>query len=280
VHVVGNEHPGLLRFWHPVALVGTPEAVGPYRLLGEDWKRSEVANIVEHLGLVWIAPEHALAPLPHVDDDADDAFVRVPSAPADWHAGAAQMADNFCDIGHLPFVHATSFADPDDTFVPALHVERADTGFTMVYEHSTRRLHTDGVGPRVFRLAVTAPFAVVLRLEYPEEDAVITSAFLHQPLDAATTRLWAINWRNDILDGRCTARETTAFQELVGAEDRAMLEQLVGHELPLDLHAEVHTRADRPTVELRRMRARVIPPPPAAPVAARLAVRGLRRRVY
>jgi hypothetical protein len=51
---------------------------------------------------------------------------------------------------------------------------------------------------------------------------------------------------------------TAAFQELVGAEDRAMLESLRHRGLPLDLTAEVHTVADRPTVELRRLLARVL----------------------
>ena len=275
---VGNEHPGLLRFWHPVARAGSVDSVGPYRLLGRDWKRTEVANVVDHLGLVWIAPEHPLTPLPDVPDDGDPEFVRVPSAPAAWHAGAGQMADNFCDIGHLPFLHATSFADPDETEIPPLHVDRNDGGFVMSYEHRTRRLHGPGLGRRVFRLSVTAPFAVVLRLEYLDDDAVITSAFLHQPVDATTTVLWAINWRNDIADGRCTEAETTAFQELVGGEDRAMLERLGAHDLPIDLDVEVHTRADRPTVELRRMLARLLPAVPVSVVPRSLLVPARRTR--
>ena len=269
-HTLGNIYPGLSSFWYPVARAGAPGSDGPWPLLGRSWRRSEVADVAERFGLVWVAPEHARAPLPEVPDDHDDRFVRVPSPPRSWHAGAAQMTDNFCDLGHLPFVHVTSFADPDDTLIPRLDAETAETGFTLSFSHRTRRLHGDGTGRRVFRLTYRAPFSVVLRLEYLDDDAVITSGFFHQPVDADTTTLWAVNWRDDIVDGRCTQAATTAFQELVGGEDRAMLERFPDHEMPLDLTTEVHTRADRPTVELRRILARLLPPGPVPPPPIRV----------
>lgn len=255
---LANDDPRLLAFWHPVAAAGrTPTEV---ELCGRRVTVASCRGVAEHLGLVWVAPEPPLAPLPAVTDDGDRRFVRVPSPPRRWRAGAGVMADNFCDLGHLPFVHAASFADPDDTEVPSLRAERTATGFEVVHRHTTMRLHGPGVGRRVMRLSVTAPFAVVLRLEYLDDDAVITTAFCHQPVDRHHTVLWAVNWRNDIADGRATAAETTRFQEQVGDEDRRMLERLRHHGLPLDPAAEVHTRADRPTVELRRLLARVLAP--------------------
>jgi phenylpropionate dioxygenase-like ring-hydroxylating dioxygenase large terminal subunit len=256
---LANDDPALLAFWHPVAAADGPRP-DTVELCGRHLALADCAGVVEHIGLVWAAPEPPTAPLPEVPDDADGRFVRVPSPPRRWRTGAGVMADNFCDLGHLPFVHADSFADPDDTGVPALVVSRSDTGFEVVHHHTTRRLHGDGVGRRVFRLSVTAPFAVVLRLEYRDDDAVITSAFCHQPVDRHHTVLWAVNWRDDVLDGRATVADTTRFQELVGAEDRAVLERLRDPTLPLDLTVEVHTRADRPTVELRRLLARALAP--------------------
>ncbi len=248
---LANDERSLLSFWHPVAFAGErPDTVA---LCGGRVEVAACDAVVDHLGLCWVAPLAPRAPLPVVPDDADTSFVRVPSPPRVWRTGAGLMADNFIDLGHLPFVHATSFADPLDTDVPALAVDQTETGFTVEHHHTTRRLHGQGVGRRVFGVTFTAPFAVVLRLEYLDDDAVITSAFCHQPVDRATTVLWAVNWRNDIVDGRATTAETTRFQEQVGAEDRAMLERLRDPTLPLDLGAEVHTRADRPTVALRRV---------------------------
>ena len=46
-----------------------------------------------------------VTPLPVVPEHDDPAFVRCPLPSADWNASAAQMADNFLDLGHLPFLH-------------------------------------------------------------------------------------------------------------------------------------------------------------------------------
>jgi phenylpropionate dioxygenase-like ring-hydroxylating dioxygenase large terminal subunit len=104
----------------------------------------------------------------------------------------------------------------------------------------------------------TTPFCVRLRLEHPEDDVVLTSVFLHQPGWEDRTRLWCINFRTDIADGRCTAEEATALHRRVNDEDRRMLERYPHKELPLDLREEVHVRTDRIAVELRRNLSRLV----------------------
>ena len=55
-----------------------------------------------------------------------------------------------------------------------------------------------------------------------------------------------------------TVEDAVAFQMAVGAEDKAMLEKFRTHATPIDLQAEVHTRADRNTVEMRRILADLV----------------------
>ena len=188
----------------------------------------------------------------------DPTFVVVHSPPEVWSAGAAQMADNFLDLGHIPFLHRTSFADPDAGPIPRLSPSRTEHGFETTYHHRTQRLHGSGSGRRVMTLWFTAPFCVMMRLEYLDDDAVIMASFFMQPIDADHTRLFAVNWRNDIADGRCSPAETIAFQQTVAAEDRLVLERITTKWLPLDLRCEVHTRADATTVEMRRTLARLL----------------------
>jgi hypothetical protein len=246
----------LAAFWHPVALATElrPSAV---ELLGRRI-RVGAGALVEHLGLWWCALEPAVAPLPIVEEHDDPAYVAVHSPPDVWSASAGQMADNFLDIGHIPWLHVASFADPDDTRIARLSPQRSDSGFSVTHRHRTQRLHSTGTGRRVMTIRYTAPFCVVMRLEYLDDDAVITAAFFMQPIDATRSRLFAVNWRNDILDGRCSREETIAFQQRVGAEDRRLLERLRSKWIPLDLRDEVHTRADATTVEMRRTLARVL----------------------
>jgi phenylpropionate dioxygenase-like ring-hydroxylating dioxygenase large terminal subunit len=169
------------------------------------------------------------------------------------------MVDNFLDLAHFPFTHVRTFGDPDDIEVPTYSVVRDGLAFTCDYHHSTKVL-ADSMGADTFAVAqrrstwwFVAPFAIRLRIHYLADDVVLTILFFHQPVDAVTTKLYCFDLRNDIADGRSTVAETIAFQVAVAEEDRALLERIRSKATPLDLQTEVHTRADRITVELRRI---------------------------
>lgn len=217
------------------------------------------AAVEERYGLVWLAPEAPLAPIIEVPEWDDPAFVVAPLPDQEWQAGAAQMVDNFLDLAHFPFTHLGTFGDPDDIEVPPYSVERDGLAFTCDYVHSTKRL-ADSMGAEAFEVAprrstwwYVAPFAIRLRIEYPADDVVLTILFFHQPVDATTTKLYCFDIRNDIADGRTAVEDTVAFQLAVAEEDRVLLERIVSKAVPLDVQAEVHTRADRITLEMRRV---------------------------
>jgi vanillate O-demethylase monooxygenase subunit len=216
-------------------------------------------EVTERYGLVWLAPRPPLAPIIDVPEWDDPAFVVAPLPDQTWHAGAAQMVDNFLDISHLPFLHTATFGDPDDIEVPPYEVARDGLGFVCDYVHSAKLLG-DSMGADEFDIAprrsiwfYEAPFSIRLRIEYPAEDVVLTILFFHQPVDATTTKLYCFDIRNDIADGRTTAEDTVAFQLAVAAEDKQLLERVRSKATPLDVTAEVHTRADRITLEMRRV---------------------------
>lgn len=217
------------------------------------------ASVVERYGLVWLSPEPPIVPMLDVPEWDDPDFVVAPLPDLVWHAGAAQMVDNFLDLTHFPFVHTDTFGDPDDLEVPHYDVVRDGLGFTCDYVHSTKLLQ-DSFGAAEFEVAprrsiwwYAAPFSIRLRIEYPAENVVLTILFFHQPVDAVTTKLYAFDLRNDIADGRTTVEDTVAFQLAVATEDKVLLEQMVSKAVPLDLSAEVHTRADKITLEMRRV---------------------------
>jgi phenylpropionate dioxygenase-like ring-hydroxylating dioxygenase large terminal subunit len=217
-------------------------------------------DVVERYGLVWLAPDEPLTGIIDVPEWDDPEFVVVPLPDQTWNAGAAQMVDNFLDLAHFPFTHVSTFGDPDDREVPAYSVERDGLGFMCDYVHSTKRI-ADSMGaadqfevaPRRSTWWYLAPFAIRLRIHYPADGFTLVILFFHQPVDEQTTKLYCFDLRDDIADGRATAEETEKFQMAVAEEDRALLEQLRIKYVPLDLTAEVHTRADRITVEMRRV---------------------------
>lgn len=217
------------------------------------------AGVVDHIGLVWIAPEAPLVPLPEVPEHDDASFVHVPLPAMDWRAGASQMADNFLDLAHFPFLHLATFGAPEDRAVRDYEVRRDGWTFSVEYSHVTKAL-SDSHHSEEWRSAerhdhfvFTAPHHVYLRIDYPQEGSVLTISFCHQPVSAGLTRLFCTDYRNDIADEPSSIGEAAAFQLAVAEEDRALLERNRHKGVPLDLTAELHTRADRITVEMRRV---------------------------
>ncbi len=250
-------------------------ALGPAATVPPKAHTRAAHSVDERYGLVWIAPDEPLVPIIDVPEWDDPAFVVVELPDQTWNAGAAQMVDNFLDLAHFPFTHLGTFGDPDDEEVPSYEVLRDGLTLTCDYVHSTRPLDQSmgpasgttseaasrfGASPGEFTVAdrrsmwwYSAPFAIRLRIDYTHEDVVLTILFFHQPVDDKTTKLYCFDLRNDIADGRTTAADTIAFQVAVAEEDRRLLERLPHTTLPLDLTAECHTRADRITVEMRRI---------------------------
>lgn len=220
-------------------------------------------GVTEHLGLIWIAPEEPLVDLPVVPEHDDPLFVHCPLPVVEWRASAAQMADNFLDLGHLAFLHLATFADPADVLVGDYDVERDGLGFSVRYRHRTKALadsHAESDPEERHRTVeresywiFTAPHHVYLRLSYPDEEAVLTISFCHQPVDRGRTRVFVTDYRNDIADTPDDVEDAVSFQMAVAAEDRAILERLRRKAVPLDPTVEFHSRADRITLEMRRV---------------------------
>ncbi|MBO10107.1 MAG: oxidoreductase [Planctomycetaceae bacterium] len=218
------------------------------------------AGIQDHLGLVWLAPDEPLVGLPEVPEHDDPNFVNCPLEPWEWNASAAQMADNFLDLGHFPFLHLATFGVTDDEQVPDYDMERSGLSVRVEYSHATKALADSMDNADDFRqverhdvFVFTPPHHVYIYIDYADENAVLAISFAHQPVNASTTRLFCTDYRNDIEDTAEARLEATKFQLAVGAEDKALLERSHFKAVPLDQRYEVHTKADRVTLEMRRI---------------------------
>jgi len=209
--------------------------------------------------LVWLAPDQPLVGLPEVPEHNDSNFVNCPLEPWEWNASAAQMADNFLDLTHFPFLHLATFGVTDDE-QPEYQMERSDLSVRVQYSHVTKALADSLDNDAGFRevqrhdvFVFTPPHHVHIYIDYADENAVLAISFAHQPVNASTTRLFCTNYRNDIEDTAEARKEATLFQLAVGAEDKALLEKAHLKAVPLDQRYEVHTKSDRVTLEMRRI---------------------------
>jgi phenylpropionate dioxygenase-like ring-hydroxylating dioxygenase large terminal subunit len=219
-------------------------------------RSTPAAGVTEHLGLVWIAPEPPLAPLPDVPEWEAPGFTIVPLEPRRTTASAAATADNFLDVGHFPFLHAETFAADDPGLVPE-YTSPID-GWRTSFVHEAPWDHPDGtVEHSIQRYEVTAPFSLRLRIELIPSGSIKTIVFFCQPEDLDSTRLYKVLVYNDLETDEEIASHAD-FETRVVDEDLAMLELLEEPWLALRPTAECHTRADRGGLAWRRLLRRLL----------------------
>jgi phenylpropionate dioxygenase-like ring-hydroxylating dioxygenase large terminal subunit len=210
--------------------------------------------------------EEPIAPLgciPEADDPSFEAG-ELPTLTA--RASAGLLADNFLDVAHFPFVHAKTFGADEAAEVPHYAVAREGWSFTMSYEHSFANREDPGVAEglrplvQTRRLAyqLTAPFHLRLRIDFVEAGGTNVIGFFIQPEAANSCRLFTTLWRNDLAGDATRMAEAVAFEVAVLREDLHIQEAFDELVLPLARTAEVHTRADRTTLELRRVLADLV----------------------
>jgi phenylpropionate dioxygenase-like ring-hydroxylating dioxygenase large terminal subunit len=219
------------------------------------------AGVAEAYGMVFVAPAEPLTSLAAMPEADDPSFMvgELPTLRA--RASAGLLADNFLDVAHFPFVHAGTFGADEAAEVPAYAVARHGWSFSMAYEHQFAHREDPGVAAGVRPLVQTrrltyrlsAPFHLRLRIDFVESGGSNVIGFFIQPETAESCRLFTTLWRDDLDGDEARMAEAVAFEVAVLREDLRIQEAYHDLVLPLDPTAEVHTRADRTTLELRRV---------------------------
>jgi vanillate O-demethylase monooxygenase subunit len=179
---------------------------------------------------------------------------------------AGLLADNFLDIAHFPFVHAGTFGTDEAAEVDPFAVARDDWSFTVTHEHPFAHREDPGVAAGLRPLVQTrrliyrlsAPFHLRLRIDFVDAGGSNVIGFFIQPETNETCRLFTTLWRDDLDGDQTRMAEAIAFELEVLREDLRIQEAYHELVLPLDPTAEVHTRADRATLELRRVLAQLV----------------------
>ena len=227
------------------------------------------AEVAERDGLVWLAPLPPRAPRPELVpgvplEGEGIATVRLPVLRVE--ANAAMLIDNFLDEAHLPFVHAATIGGAGPEPIPRADVARHGLSFTAVREHTFTNLTDpavrDGSRPAVQRRRMTyryqAPLAATLLLEYLDAEGWQFLTFVVTPEDERTCRVYQTVTGPGLADPEqadsAAKYEMSIFEEDLDLQRRA----LSGLEFPLDPAAELHTRADRVSVEFRRVLAAAV----------------------
>jgi phenylpropionate dioxygenase-like ring-hydroxylating dioxygenase large terminal subunit len=222
------------------------------------------AEVTEQDGMVWLAPKPPRAPLPALNPGVPlggDGIATVLLPVVRVEANAAILIDNFLDEAHLPFVHAATIGGAGPEPIPRADVDRRGLSFTAVREHTFTNLTDpavrDGARPAIQRRRMTyryqAPLTATLLLEYLDAGGWQFLTFTVAPEDERACRVYQTATGPGMTDPEqaesAAKYEMSIFEEDLDLQRRA----LSGLEFPLDITAELHTRADRVSVEFRRV---------------------------
>jgi phenylpropionate dioxygenase-like ring-hydroxylating dioxygenase large terminal subunit len=241
-------------------------ALGPGATIPPTARLPAPAGIAEHLGLVWLAPDTPVVGLPCVPEADDPAFFRGDLPVMTARCSAGMLMDNFLDFAHFPFVHAATFGAGEDSEVPLYHPDSDGLSVRLRLEHRFANREdpkvATGEHPLIQRRAMTydytAPFAARLRLDFLDAGGTNTIVLFVQPETADRCRLYSALFRDDLDGDAERMRAAVAYEVAILEEDLAVQEAIADRRMPLALDTEVHTRADRITVELRRALARFL----------------------
>jgi phenylpropionate dioxygenase-like ring-hydroxylating dioxygenase large terminal subunit len=224
------------------------------------------AGVAENHGIVFIAPDEPVAPLGSVHESDDGSFMEGTLPTLRARASAGLLADNFLDVAHFPFVHAGTFGADEATQVPPFKVDRSGWAFTASYEHPFAHREDPGVAAglrplvqmRRLTYRLVAPFHLALRIDFLNSGGSNVIGFFIQPETEESCRLFTTLWRDDLEGDEERMAEAVEFELAVLREDLRVQEAYHELVLPLDPKDEVHTRADRSTLELRRVLADLV----------------------
>jgi vanillate O-demethylase monooxygenase subunit len=228
------------------------------------------AGVAERHGMVFVAPAPPLAGAGLLDvPEADDpSFMHGHLDPIPCRVGAGLMIDNFFDIAHFPFLHAATIGASESAALDSFDfsVERDGFGMRVHSTHPFPNREDPGVARgerpllqhRRLEYRYKAPFLICLRIDYVEAGGTNVLEFYVQPEDDERCTIYSSVHRNDLDGDEHRLAECLAFERKVVDEDLGLQERYRDLSLPLDLTTEVHVKADRMTIELRRVLADLV----------------------
>ncbi len=234
--------------------VSIPSSADPARVPA----RSQLAtcSVQEAYGLVWLCPSgEPRTAFPLVAEDADPAYRRFNTPMQQWRVSTTRMVDNFMDIAHFAFVHATSIGEGIDPVVPRFDVEPLDECFTgyryeslIANPEEAHAMNGDDGDTTTVRLSTgfCLPFTVRGTMEFRNGMRQILM-IISTPVDERNSAFTFVMWRNDDEP----EDEIVAFELKIDNEDRQMLELLDGP-LPLESGSLVSVRSDKASEVWRR----------------------------
>jgi phenylpropionate dioxygenase-like ring-hydroxylating dioxygenase large terminal subunit len=194
--------------------------------------------------------------IPDIPEFGDSAWRIVPEAQWEFECTAMHLLENNFDPGHVAFVHANTFGNPDKPELTDTVVTREPYGL-KTYGEVPVESRPGEVGSTVRSTVskLVLPFFGHIVITYPDglQHLMIKAI---TPVDDERCILTQTVLRTDSEADR-PAADILAFDTEVEDEDRDLLESLPS-DYPLAVHLNAHAKADRNSLAIRRLWADLI----------------------
>jgi phenylpropionate dioxygenase-like ring-hydroxylating dioxygenase large terminal subunit len=218
--------------------------------------RLQPYHVTEDHGLIWVALEEPVFPVPTLPEFGDDRFKIVTVPTYDWRCGAARRMENFIDFAHIAWVHDGSIGDRNRPEVPEHEVRREDGELrweATLIEPPNEKLDPSLAGGPVYSAnewRLFMPLTVWFHQVMPG-DMHWTVYIAVSPLGPKHCRTFTFMARNYDFDE--DEEKYIRFQLEIAEQDRVVTESQKPEELPVDLSAELHIRGvDKVSLEYRK----------------------------
>lgn len=215
----------------------------------------EKVQVQLRYGYIWICVEGTPPPLfqfPEIGElgrrivDCDGIGVAV---------SGLRMVENFLDMGHFPFVHASYLGEVPRTEVPPYTVSIDEpTGEIWATECSFFQPKTSMSAKEPlevqYQYRVMQPFTAMLyKTAFTRPGSMDALALLVQPVDEEHIIAYCLlaYFDNDSSDN-----DLISFQHTIFGQDKPILENQIPRRLPLSTGVEIPTRCDATSVAYRR----------------------------
>jgi phenylpropionate dioxygenase-like ring-hydroxylating dioxygenase large terminal subunit len=218
--------------------------------------RAITCQAQERYGLVWVALQDPVAPVPGWPEDAwaNPRYEVFLAARQTWRANAGRVIENGLDFSHFNFVHKGLTELADGPVIKPHTVTETDHG--LRYEYQDTRI------TRKYELY--APFTMHdSKIEANGDTSVLS--LIVAPVNATTSEVYQFIARNHqgavSLEGKGQTQlesDVVAAFERIMNQDRAIVESQRPEEIPLDLKDELHLKVpDATGIAYRRLLARI-----------------------
>lgn len=212
----------------------------------------------ERYGLIWVALDDPIYPLPEISEFEDGGWKIVETGPFEWQSDASRQVENFTDFGHFPWVHPGLLGDPERPIVPDYKVKVRDhvLHYSVVRPEASNTddfpvfANEEVLKPeRRSRYELHLPYTIVLRLGWGGKAGMVYF-YIGQPISENRCRGYCLIGRNYDLDQPDTVLQQ--FEDTIFGQDQVIVESQRPEQVPFDLADELHLKFDAVAINYRR----------------------------